>query len=130
MKFLLDTNAVIAILRGDEKMLARLRQHKPTDFGLPAIVLHKLFYGATKSQRKLENVRRIEGLQFEVIELDAADARAAGEIRAQLAASGTPIGPYDVLIAGQAVTRELTLITHNVGEFSRVSRLSLEDWEV
>jgi tRNA(fMet)-specific endonuclease VapC len=130
MKFLLDTNAVIAIFRGDEKMLARLRQHKPTDFGLPAIVLHELFYGATKSQRKLENVRRIEGLQFEVIELDAADARVAGEIRAQLAASGTPIGPYDILIAGQAVTRELTLITHNVGEFSRVSGLSLEDWEV
>jgi tRNA(fMet)-specific endonuclease VapC len=130
MKFLLDTNAVIAIFRGDEKMLARLSQHKPTDFGLPAIVLHELFCGATKSQRKLENVRRIEGLQFEVIELDAADARVAGEIRAQLAASGTPIGPYDILIAGQAVTRGLTLITHNVGEFSRVSGLSLEDWEV
>jgi len=52
-----------------------------------------------------------------------------GEIRAALAVAGTPIGPYDVLIAGQALARGLVLVTHNVGEFSRVGGLLIEDWQ-
>ena len=60
---------------------------------------------------------------------DKEDAQAAGKVRAMLAASGTPIGPYDVLIAGQALARGLVLVTHNVGEFSRVAGLQVEDWE-
>jgi tRNA(fMet)-specific endonuclease VapC len=68
-------------------------------------------------------------LQFVVLEFDQEDARQAGEIRAALAAAGTPIGPYDVLIAGQARARSLVLVTHNTGEFSRVSGLNIEDWQ-
>jgi tRNA(fMet)-specific endonuclease VapC len=64
-----------------------------------------------------------------VIEFDQEDARQAGEIRATLAAAGTPIGPYDVLIAGQARARSLVLVTRNTGEFSRVGGLHVEDWE-
>ena len=60
---------------------------------------------------------------------DKEDARQSGEIRAALAASGMPIGPYDVLIAGQARSRDLVLVTHNTGEFSRVSGLRVEDWQ-
>ena len=55
--------------------------------------------------------------------------RQAGEIRAVLAAAGTPIGPYDVPIAGQAAARRLVLVTRNVGEFSRVSGLRIENWQ-
>lgn len=64
-----------------------------------------------------------------MIEFDGEDARQAGEIRAALAATGMPIGPYDVLIAGQARARDLILVTRNVGEFSRVSGLRVEDWQ-
>ncbi|KAI3603014.1 VapC toxin protein (plasmid) [Cupriavidus necator H850] len=128
MKYLLDANAVIAMLKGERTLLERLRAHLPTDFGLPSIVAHELYYGAYKSQRAAANLGRIEALQFEVVPFDAEDAQHAGEIRAQLAAAGTPIGPYDVLIAGQARARNLILVTHNVREFARVAQLNVEDW--
>lgn len=128
MKYLLDANAVIAMLKGEPTMLERLRAHLPSDFGLPSIVAHELFYGADKSQRAAANLARIEALQFEVVPFDAEDAQHAGEIRAQLAAVGTPIGPYDVLIAGQARARNLILVTHNIREFARVAQLTVEDW--
>jgi tRNA(fMet)-specific endonuclease VapC len=128
MKFLLDTNAVIAILKGEPAMLIRLRSHRPADFGIPAIVAHELYYGAYKSQRMAANLARVAGLQFEVVSFDAEDAQHAGEIRAQLTAVGTPIGPYDALIAGQARARRLVLVTHNAQEFARVPELQIEDW--
>ncbi|WP_322089779.1 type II toxin-antitoxin system VapC family toxin [Burkholderia sp. BCC1999] len=128
MKFLLDTNAVIAILKGEPAMLSRLRQHQPADFGIPAIVAHELYYGAYKSQRVEANVARVEALQFEVVSFDVEDAQHAGEIRAHLIAAGTPIGPYDALIAGQARARQLVLVTHNIREFERVQGLQVEDW--
>ena len=128
MKFLLDTNALIALLKGHEGFLKRLRQCLPQDFGIPAIVVHELYFGASKGQRTAENLARVGGLQFEVLEFDGEDARAAGELRASLAAAGTPIGPYDVLIAGQALARALTLVTHNTAEFKRVPGLQIEDW--
>ena len=129
MKFLLDSNAVIALLKGHAGFLARLRRHQPQDFGIPAIVAHELFYGAYKGQRTAENLAQVEALPFEVLDFDREDAREAGELRARLAASGTPIGPYDVLIAGQALARALTLVTHNTREFQRVPGLLTEDWE-
>jgi tRNA(fMet)-specific endonuclease VapC len=123
---LLDSNALIALLKGHAGFLKRLREYQPQDFGIPAIVV---YYGAYKSQRTAENLARVGGLQFEVVEFDGEDARAAGDLRARLAAAGTPIGPYDVLIAGQAVARTLTLVTHNTSEFQRVPGLRIEDWE-
>ncbi|MFT0169815.1 type II toxin-antitoxin system VapC family toxin [Paraburkholderia mimosarum] len=129
MKYLLDTNAVIAILKGEPVMLGRLRAHLPSDFGLPSIVMDELYYGAHKSQRAADNLARVEALQFEVVPFDAEDAQHAGELRARLAAAGTPIGPYDALIAGQARARGLVLVTHNVREFARVGDLQVEDWQ-
>jgi tRNA(fMet)-specific endonuclease VapC len=67
-------------------------------------------------------------LQFEVLEFDHEDAKRAGEVRAILATRGTPIGPFDVLIAGQAKARNRTLVTNNSSEFSRVAGLQTEDW--
>ena len=128
MKYLLDANAVIAMLKGEPIMLERLRAHLPSDFGLPSIVAHELFYAAYNSQRAAANLARVEALQFEVVPFDAEDAQHAGEIRAQLAAVGTPIGPYDALIAGQARARSLILVTHNIREFARVAHLTVEDW--
>ena len=74
------------------------------------------------------NLQNFHALQFEVVPISKADAERAGEIRAALQGRGTPIGPCDVLIAGQAAGRSPTLITHNVAEFGRVGGLELEDW--
>lgn len=76
-----------------------------------------------------QNLARVDALQFTVLEFDEEDARQAGQIRAHLASKGTPIGPYDVLIAGQAMARGLTLVTHDTSEFQRVPGLKVEDWK-
>ena len=129
--YLLDTNAIIALLtQRSERLLARIRALQPGQIGLSTVVVHELYFGAYKSQKidfNLETIRRLLA-DLVVLELDREDARAAGEIRAALARKGTPIGPYDVLIAGQAVARKLTLVTNNTAEFSRVDTLRLEDW--
>ncbi len=129
MRYLLDSNAVIGLLAGKPSLTRRIRQHAPRDFGVSAIATHELFFGAYKSERKAQNVNIVEELQFEVVDFDQDDARQAGAIRAALKAAGKPIGPYDVLIAGQAQARDLILITHNTDEFSRVDGLQIEDWE-
>lgn len=129
MKYLLDTNAVIALLKGHPGFLARLRRHKPADFGMPSIVAHELFYGAYKGQHVDRNLLRLDALQFQVLDFDREDARRAGELRALLSAAGTPIGSYDVLIAGQAWARGLILITRNMREFQRAAHIRVEDWE-
>lgn len=130
-RYLLDTNAVIALLNDAVSPLARqVRQHKPADICISSIVAHELFYGAFKSQRAEHNVTLVDSLQFEVLEFDKEDARQAGQVRACLALKGTPIGPYDVLIAGQAKARNLTLVTGNTGEFMRVEGLASEDWRI
>jgi tRNA(fMet)-specific endonuclease VapC len=130
VKYLLDTNAVISLLKRQPTLSRRLREHVPSDFGLPTVVAHELFYGAYKSQRQAENLAVVEALQFEVLDLDKEDAMQLGEKRAVLATAVRPIGPCDVLIAGQAKARGLTLITHNTSEFGRVDGLEIEDWEV
>ncbi len=129
MKFLLDANAVIGLLGGNAGLLAGARRQAPQDIGIPAVAAHELFYGAYKSRRQSHNLALLDGLQLEVLEFDKEDARQAGEIRAALSAMGTPIGPYDVLIAGQARARDLALVTHNVGEFLRVNGLRVENWQ-
>ena len=129
MRYLLDANAVIALLNDTTSPIARrVRRFAPRDIGISAVVIHELYYGAFKSQRVEKNVARVDALQFPVLEFDHEDARQAGEVRAHLASKGTPIGPYDVLIAGQAKARKLTLVTHNTTEFQRVSGLKVEDW--
>jgi tRNA(fMet)-specific endonuclease VapC len=130
MRYLLDTNAVIGLLNDATSQLAmRARRETATDIAISSVVVHELFYGAFKSQRATQNVALLDALRFTVLEFDKEDARKAGEIRALLASRGTPIGPYDGLIAGHAVARNMTLITHNTDEFGRVPGLQIEDWE-
>jgi len=129
MEYLLDANIVIAILKDRSDPAARrLRNLSPQQVYLSAIVAHELYFGAFKSQRVDANLAEVDGLRFQVLDFDKEDSRAAGAVRAQLAALGTPIGPYDVLLAGQALSRDMTLVTRNVGEFSRIAGLRLEHW--
>ncbi len=109
--------------------MARVRLHALDEFVVSAITSHELFFGAFKSPRKTRNLASIDELNFRVLDFDKDDGRQAGQVRAALATAGTPIGPYDLLIAGQALSRNLILITHNTREFSRVSGLQIEDWE-
>ena len=131
MHYLLDANAVIALLNDQDSLVAkRARSHKPGDIGISAIVTHELYFGAFKSRRSERNVALVDELQFEVVEFDKEDARQAGEVRATLAGMGKPIGPYDILIAGQAKSRELILVSRNTNEFGRVPSLRVENWEL
>ena len=130
MRYLLDANVIIGLLNdAGSKLAQRARRERPADIAISAIVAHELFYGAFKSRGATHNVALVDSLQLAVLEFDKEDARQAGEIRAALASRGTPIGPYDVLIAGQAKARNLTLVTHNTDEFGRVRGLRLEDWQ-
>jgi tRNA(fMet)-specific endonuclease VapC len=130
MRYLLDANVVIALLNDTaSKAARRARREKPGDVAISAIVAHELFYGAFKSQRAERNVALVDTLRFAVLDVDKEDARQAGQVRARLAVKGTPIGPHDVLIAGQAIARNLTLVTRNTEEFRRVPGLRIEDWQ-
>ena len=129
MRFLLDTNAVIAVMAGKTAVTGRLRQQALRDVAVSSIVIHELRYGASKSARQAENHARIDALRFEIVPFAAEDARQAGEVRAALKRAGTPIGAYDLLIAGQALAQDLILVTHNTREFERVAGLRFEDWE-
>lgn len=93
------------------------------------MVVHELYFGAFKSRRVQQNIAFLEALDFEILDFQLQDAITAGEIRATLAARGTPIDPFDLLIAGQAVARDLILVTNHLGEFNRIDALHVEDWQ-
>ena len=128
MIYLLDTKAISAVTKGRSGISGRLRQEAPEDVVLSAIVLHELYFGAFRSGRQ-HHFLLIEEMRFRILPFEPDDARQAGRVRAILSAAGTPIGPYDTLIAGQALARGLTLVTRNTREFRRVEGLAVEDWE-
>jgi tRNA(fMet)-specific endonuclease VapC len=134
--YLLDTNACIALINGDEPGVRRRFQRavaRESVVLLSSIVAFELWYGMAKSQRKDSNRRRLEAFfagPLEWTPFDEGDAEAAGAVRAELEAAGKPIGAYDVLLAGQARRRGATLVTSNAREFVRVAGLRCEDWGV
>ena len=134
MSYLLDTNAVIALLK-DEPAIFRKRLRRAVSRGaaiaVSSIVLYELWYGVARSARRRENAERLRVFLsggIEVSAFDEEDAKAAGELRATLEGAGTPIGPYDLLIAAQALRTGATLVTANVAEFARVPGLQWQDW--
>lgn len=131
---LLDTNAVIAILNGRpprvRDRLADAIGAKQT-IGVSTIVLFELAYGAAKSARPRDNADRITTFlagPLQVLAFESPDAEAAGVLRTRLEKAGTPIGPFDCLIAGQALRNGATLITANRREFARIPGLVCDDW--
>lgn len=127
----LDTNAVIALIgRRSDLLIKRVLDSRQGNIALSSIVVHELYFEAHKSAKVQHNLETLRLLlaDFPVLDFDQSDAFVAGEIRAILNAKGTPIGPYDLLIAGQAKARELTVITNNIKEFERIEGLRVEDW--
>jgi tRNA(fMet)-specific endonuclease VapC len=128
---LLDTNAVIALrTRKSDALVNRILHSDEGSVGFSVIVAHELYFGAYRSTKVSFNLETLRLLiaDFPLVGFDREDARTSGEIRAALTAKGKSIGPYDVLIAGQAKARDVVLVTNNVGEFERVEDLRLEDW--
>ena len=128
MRYLIDTNIVIALTVQDDHIVGRMLNIHRRDSGISTVVLHELYAGAYESKRMRRSLEIIETLRLPSLSFDAEDARAAGEIKAVLKRKGTPIGPNDILIAGQARARGLTVVTRNVGEFRRVEGLKVEEW--
>ena len=134
MIYLLDTNSCIRLLNEDRNSVVsrRLARMRSGDVTLCSVVKAELYWGAFRSSREDSNLARLELFFSEFVSWPFDDQSAViyGQIRAQLAASGTPIGPNDLLIASIALANNLILVTHNTREFSRVEGLRLEDWEI
>jgi tRNA(fMet)-specific endonuclease VapC len=133
MKWLLDTNACIRYLNGRSPALKlRIDATGDADILISSVVKAELAFGAARSIDPLRtSVAQARFLsRFISLSFDDACAAEYGRIRAQLSAIGKPIGPNDLLIAATAVANRVTLVTHNMAEFSRVTGLLLEDWEL
>ena len=131
MRFLLDTNSCIIYLRGNNLALKKRLEFYRKEVAVCSVVKAELFYGSMKSANPEKNLRlQTEFLsQFISLPFDDVAANLFGIIRSQLEFKGTPIGSYDLQIAAIALAHHLTLVTHNVREFSRVEGLQWEDWE-
>lgn len=131
--FLLDTNACIRILNNTSPVLvARLQQRPPSDLRLCSVVKSELLFGARKGARAADNIRLLQSFfaPFISVPFDDVCAEHYAIVRSDLQRSGTPIGPYDLMIAATAIANDLVLVTHNTREFSRVVGLRTEDWEI
>jgi tRNA(fMet)-specific endonuclease VapC len=134
VNYLLDTNICIALINGSSRQVRRRYIQAAGRSSIPAtssIVAHELWYGVAKSERIAQNASRLATFlnsAVAVLEYSVQDAQASGEIRAELERHGQRIGEYDTLIAGQAFSRNLVLVTANTREFARVKGLVVEDW--
>lgn len=128
--YVLDTNTLIYFFKGMGNVADHLLAASPKDIGIPAIVLYELEYGIARSMSPKKRMKQVESISSLVNVLPFGDdeARVSAAIRAALEKKGTPIGPYDVLIAGTALARQGMLVTSNTKEFGRVTGLKIIDW--
>ncbi|MCI5136729.1 MAG: type II toxin-antitoxin system VapC family toxin [Candidatus Electrothrix sp. AW2] len=128
--YLLDTNTLIYFFKDIGNVAETLLSKSPKNISIPSIVLYELEVGIAKSNNPKKRKKQLEALtsRITVQSFTPREAEAAAIIRANLEKLGTPIGPYDTLIAGMALSINATLVTNNTREFQRVAGLSLEDW--
>lgn len=132
MRLLLDTNTCIEILRGwNPVVLARYVCHGREDIALSAVVRSELLTGAILSAKPEANRRAAEDFcaLYPCLPFDAAVADIHAEWHARLRRAGNLIGTRDLMIAATALAHGLTVVTHNTGEFTRISGLRVEDWQ-
>jgi len=131
VKYLLDTNVLSDFARGDQVLMARLRQEVPSQLSVSVITEMEVEYGLSRnpglSPRVREAMRTLLNT-ITVLSFEREDARVAAQLRASLNSKGTPIGAYDLLLAACALRRGLKIVTHNAREFARVGGLGIEDW--
>lgn len=131
MSYLLDSNICIYFLKNQYPQLTqKIFSSDINDLCISAITVFELEYGAAKSSWGERTRQKLAMFlaPFTILPFTTDDAICAGKLRGHLEKKGTPIGPYDVQIAAQGLSRGITIVTHNVKEFSRVPNLDLEDW--
>lgn len=129
MKFLLDTDICIYLLKRQPLVLAQFTRHPMFDVGISSITVAELEYGVAKSGSTKNKSALSSWLALlQQPPFDGSAARAYGSVRADLELKGTPIGPLDTMIAAHAIALGLTLVTNNVREFKRISGLKVENW--
>ena len=131
MNFLLDTNICIYIIKQKPlEVLQKFKAYQVGDIGISSITVAELEFGVQKSQFPEKNQQALAQflLPLNIVDFDFAAATMYGKIRATLEKQGTPIGSLDTLIAAHALSLQLTLITNNVKEFSRIPDLKLDNW--
>lgn len=128
--YLLDTNTLIYFFKQQGQVAAHLRQAQASQIALPAVVLFELEYGLLRSTKPQAQQKGMDAIRaaYRVLPLDAKSAKSAAWVKHTLELAGAPIGPADQFIAGIALANDLTLITRNTREFSRVPGLRLENW--
>jgi tRNA(fMet)-specific endonuclease VapC len=132
MRYLLDTNTCIAAMRQNATVIKRFSAISPSDCVISTITSFELFTGVEKCADPVKERSKIQLLLTTVCQVvfDAAAAQESARIRALLESQGRMIGPYDILLAGHALASGLTMVTANMGEFSRVPALVLENWNL
>ncbi len=130
MRLLLDTDTCVYALKQNPAVLERLLSRSRSDVAVSVITEAELRTGAAKSSSPGRTARLVENFlrPLAVIEFTSDDAASYAQVRARLERSGTPIGPLDTLIAAQAISRRLVLVTNNEREFGWVAGLRLENW--
>ena len=130
LKFMLDTNICIFTIKNKPDTVRQAFDQHYAQVCVSTVTAMELIYGAEKSAAPARNQSVVEGFlaRLDVLDYDEAAAASTGQLRAELARTGTPIGPYDAMIAGHARSRGLIVVTNNTREFSRVPGLRLEDW--
>lgn len=130
LRFMLDTNILIYTIKNRPEVVRQKFEAHDGEICASSVTAMELLYGAHKSQSVRRNLDAIEGLlgRLDILDFDLGAAEHAGQIRAELAASGSPIGPFDVMIAGHARSTGLCLVTNNERAFARVSGLRITNW--
>jgi len=128
--YLLDTNTLIYFFRQQGHVAAHLRKVQASQIALPSVVVFELEYGLLRSTKPQAQQKGMDAVRaaYRVLSLDAKSAKSAAWVKHTLELAGAPIGPADQFIAGIALANDLTLITRNTREFSRVPGLRLENW--
>jgi tRNA(fMet)-specific endonuclease VapC len=129
MKYMLDTDICIYLLKQQPSIIARFSQHRLSDIGVSVITVAELEYGVAKSGSTKNKKTLASWLALlQQPHFDSSASAIYGQVRAELESKGTPIGPLDTLIASHSLALGLTLVTNNVREFKRISGLKVENW--
>ncbi|MBU2808538.1 tRNA(fMet)-specific endonuclease VapC [Acidithiobacillus ferrooxidans F221] len=131
IKYLLDTNICIFTIKNKPPEIREQFRRHHGQMAISTVTLMELIYGAEKSQVPERNLTEVEGFaaRLEVLEFGSEAAKHTGQLRAELAKIGKPIGPYDQMIAGHARSLGLFVVTNNLREFERVPGLRVMDWQ-
>jgi tRNA(fMet)-specific endonuclease VapC len=130
VKWMLDTDTCIAIIKKHPIALKKLRGRSIGQVGISSITLGVLAFGAEKSSRPKDARAALDEflLALEIAAFDEHAAMRYGEVRGSLARPGKPIGPLDTLIGSHAHVMDVILVTHHTREFAEIEDLRLEDW--